>query len=127
MSCNDACVYMDVDGSSDFFREVNRRAAKPYRCFECTDVIAIGDVHQYVSGKYEGDLWSARTCAACAEIRKTFCCGPAMFGELWESIRDQLFPKWNEMTAIDCLAKLESPAAIAKMRAEYAEYQKDRT
>ena len=127
MSCQDQCVVMDYyDVTNDFYRETTRRAAKPHRCCECGEAIAVGEIHEYVTGKSEGDFWQNRTCAACAEIRKAFCCGSWLFTELWESIRDQLFPQWNEMTAIDCLAKLTSDAAIAKMRAKYAEYSEGR-
>lgn len=36
-----------------------------------------------------------------------------------------MFPCWDEMVAIDCLARLTSQAAIDKMRARYAEYMED--
>ena len=126
MSCQDVCVDMDYDGYSEFSRMVTRRAAKPYRCVECRRAISVGELHEYVTGKCEGSFYNERTCAECAEIREAFCCGGWVLGELWESIRDQLFHGWDEMKEIDCLAKLTTEAAIAKMRAEYAQYVEDR-
>ena len=116
---------MDWDGSTDFYHAEMRRARKPYKCCECGDAIAIGDRYEYATGKSEGSIYSYRTCAPCAEIRAVFCCSGWLFTALWEAIREQLFPRWNDITAIDCLAKLTTQAAIDKMRAEHAEYAQD--
>lgn len=122
MSCAGACsIDMDADGSCDFYREDVRHARKPYTCCECYDAIAVGEQYEVAVGKYDGEIFTERTCLACAEIRRAFACR-WVFGRLWEAVREQLFDGWNEMKAIDCLAKLKSDAAIAKMRAEYAEY-----
>jgi hypothetical protein len=48
-----------------------------------------------------------------------------VFGQLWESIREELFPVWRESGAWDCLAKLTTPEAIAKANAEYREWLTD--
>lgn len=125
MSCNDVCVTMDADGIGEFYHEAMRRARKPYKCCECYEPIAVGELYQCASGKWEGEMFSERTCAECAEIRAAFACGGWIFGELWESVREQLFWHWDEMKAIDCLARLKTDAAIAKMRAEYAQYVED--
>lgn len=128
MSCSDTCVVMDSDYcSTDFYREVPRRAAKPHRCCECKDAIQVGDSHRYATGKSDGMFWDYRTCEPCYEIRKTFVCSSWLFGELWDSIDEQMFWKWNEMVAIDCLARLASQPAIDKMRAQHALYQKARS
>jgi len=110
VSCTDVCVVVDYDGGNEFYSEAMRRARKPYKCCECHDPIAVGDLHHYASGKSDGYLFSERTCAACNEIRKTFCCNGWEFTTLWEAISDQLFPEWNPMVAIDCLAKLTTDA-----------------
>lgn len=126
MGCNDICVVMDYDGANEFYTEAVRRARKSYRCCECGDSITVGDSHHYAAGKSDGHFWEYRTCASCEEIRKEFSCGSWIFGELWASVDDQLFPEWNEMTAIDCLAKLTTDRAIEKMRAQYQRYRDDR-
>jgi hypothetical protein len=123
MSCQDVCIDMDGDGSSEFTREATPRARKMYKCAECSAVIAVGERHEYLTGKYDGYFWDARTCLACAEIRKVFCCGSWLVGELWSAMDEQVFHRWNELVAIDCLAKLTTAAAVAKMRAKYVESQ----
>lgn len=126
MSCKDVCVYVgDYDGLNEFYSEAIRKARKPYKCCECGNPIAVGDQYERVSGKYDGEIFSERTCLPCVEIRKAFACGGWVCGELWESIRDQLFPSWDAMQAIDCLAKLTTDAAMAKMKVEYAKFRED--
>lgn len=124
MSCNDVCVVMDYDGSNEFYAEAMRRARKAHKCCECGDPIAAGDLYHYASGNSDGDFFTAKTCASCEEIRKAFCCDGWEFTTLWEAISDQLFPYWDPMKAIDCLAKLTTDAAIAKMRERYADFQR---
>lgn len=124
MSCKDVCLYGGYEGVNDFYSEKTPRAGKPHTCCECGDVIPKGDVHHYASGKSDGVFWDYRTCAACDEIRRTFYCGGgAVFSWLWEDVREQMFPKWNEMTAIDCLARLTSQPAIDKLRGEHERYR----
>jgi hypothetical protein len=125
MSCADVCVSMDWDGYNDFYTEAWHRAVKPHTCIECARVIAPRESYHKASGKNDGDFFTEKTCAECAEIRKAFCCGGFVFGYLWESIREQLFPSWDDMKAIDCLAQLTSDTAIAKMRAEYDQFLQD--
>lgn len=125
MSCQDACVVMDYDELNDFYAEARRRAAKPHTCCECHDDIAVGQSHHYASGKTDGGFWSARTCNPCHEIRLAFACDGWVFGQLNVAIDEQVFPGWNEMTAIDCLARLTTDAAIAKMREWYREWYAD--
>lgn len=127
MSCSDACsIDMDADGHTEFYSEVVRRARKPYKCCECYEPISVGERYEAAAGKWEGEIFTERTCLPCAEIRRAFACS-WVFGKLWETIRDQLFGGWNDMKAIDCLAKLTTDAAIAKMRAEYAQYVEDQS
>lgn len=125
MSCTDACIYVgDYDGP-EFWREEVRRARKPYKCDECRDPIAFGELYQYVSGKWDGEISAYRTCLTCAEVRAVFSCDGFALMTLWDDIREQMFPEWDDMKAIDCLAKLKTQAAIDKMRARYDEYRKD--
>jgi hypothetical protein len=125
MSCRDVCISSDLDDYAEFYRDGIVRAAKPYVCEECRNAIAVGESHQYATGKYDGDWFSVRTCLICAEVRSAFACGGTVFGQLWAEMDEQVFPKWNAMVAIDCLAKLTTDAAIAKVRAEYAEWKED--
>ena len=59
--CQDVCVAMDYDSSEgDFSRSEVRQARKQHRCVECADTIAIGDRYEYVAGKSDGEMWTAK-------------------------------------------------------------------
>lgn len=124
MSSEGVCIsHDDYDGeSASLYREGFSRARKPYFCVECGTAIATGVRYQWAKGKSEGVMFRARTCGVCAEIRTAFVCGSWVFGQLWESIRDRMFPVWRRASAVDCLAKLTTDAAIAMCNAEYAEW-----
>ncbi len=127
MSCQDVCLTADYDSTSEFYSESIRRAAKPYRCCECSAVIEKGDRHEYVSGKWDGEIMDFRTCLPCSEIRKAFYCQTWGLGSLWEDMQEQIFPEWrDDLTIVDCLARLDTDAATAKTRAMFAEYQESR-
>ena len=125
MSCADVCLSHDWGGVTDFYAERTVRAKKPHVCCECGRTIGLGEQHEYVSAKCEGEFFTERTCGECAEIRKAFVCGSWVLGELWESMRDQMFPEWRSKGAWDCLAKLTTVAAVAKCNAAYREWHRD--
>lgn len=125
MSCTDTCLYMGDHESGEFCREATPRAAKPHACCECGSVIAKGEVHHYASGKWDGEFMDFRTCAPCHEIRLVFACEEGWaFTLLWETMDEQMFPEWDEIKAIDCLARLKTDAAIAKVRERYNEWNR---
>ena len=82
-----ACSY--PDDVADIFEEVERKAAKPHKCFECEDVIERGEKHKYVSSLYDGRWSHWRTCLPCRRIGRDLCGGcwsPGMLWyDLWES------------------------------------------
>ena len=125
MSCADVCLSHDWDGSTEFHSSRTVKARKPHKCCECGRAIGVGELHEYVSAKCEGSFFTERTCAECEEIRTAFVCGSWVYGELWESMREQMFPLWRTKGAWDCLAKLTSEAAVAKCNAEYREWHND--
>jgi len=117
--CADVCIDHGYDEENEFYDETLVRARKPHRCCECHETIPVGVQYQRVAGKSDGRIWTATTCASCTEIRKAFVCGTWTFGELWESIQEQMFPIWNTQGPIDCLAKLDTREARDKAREEY--------
>ena len=127
MSCADVCLSHDYDGDTSFYEEGFSRSRKAYVCCECGDTIRLGQRYQWAKGTTTDGLFRVHTCAVCAEIRATFVCGSWVFGELWESIRDEMFPVWKRASAIDCLAKLTSDTAIAKCNAVYGEWTGEAT
>jgi len=125
MSCADVCLSHDYDELPGFSRSVTRRARKAHKCCECGGVIPVGAEHEVCTGRWDGMFDTYRTCAACAEIRAAFVCGPWCLEMLWESMRQEMFPLWRTKGAWDCLAKLTSDAAVAKCNAEYREWCTD--
>lgn len=125
--CADVCLDMDSDyGGSDFYRESIVKARKSHQCCECGDAIASGQTYERASGKSDGDMWSFATCASCAAIRDAFVCGSWIYGMLWESIEEGMFPVWDRTGPIDCLAKLETLEARDKCRQRYQQWREGR-
>ena len=125
MGCAEVCIEHDIDGHNEFFCQSRPTARKEWRCEECGRTIHPGDRYERSTGKSEGEFFSVQTCSVCAEIRGAFVCGGAVFGMLWESIRDEMFPIWDTQGPIDCLAKLETREARDYAREQYADWQTD--
>lgn len=79
------------DGPSFSTKEV-RRAAKPYRCCECREDIAVGARHEVYGGCWDGEFSRYRTCLSCVEIRNHFACNGWVFLQLWEDLEANFFP-----------------------------------
>jgi hypothetical protein len=125
MNCADVCLDHDFDNENEFYVEAPVRVRKAHACCECGDAIVPGVNYIRASGKSDGQVWMAKTCAACYEIRRAFVCGSWQFGKLWTSIEEGLFPIWNEKGPIDCLAKLDSRESRDKCRARYSEWGRE--
>jgi hypothetical protein len=123
MSCAEVRISHDYNNCvRSLYREGISRARKEYVCCECGVGIRVGERYQWASGKCSDGMFRAQTCLVCAEIRAAFVCGSWIFGLLWESICDEMFPVWQYTSAIDCLAKLTSDAAVAMCQTEYVEW-----
>ncbi len=122
MSCADVCLSADHDSSPDFHTEAVVTARKAHRCTECREVIPAGAQYERTSGKWDGRMETLKTCLPCRDVRSAFFCGGFIYGEIWETIRYEMFPVWKRTGSWDCLAKLTTPEAIALCNAEYAEW-----
>ena len=61
----------DCDGERpEAFNQNTRKARKLHRCGECRGPIRSGDSYEYVSGIWEGDFCTFKTCLQCVELRK---------------------------------------------------------
>jgi len=60
--------YCDYD-LPEFFSETVRTAKKPHRCCECGRAIAVGEKYENVTGKWEGDFSTYKTCVRCRAVR----------------------------------------------------------
>jgi len=126
MGCADVCLDHAADCDNEFYSDSIVKARKPHKCCECGFTIAPGQQYERVSGKSDGDIWVSKTCGPCAEIRKAFVCGSWIFGQLWESIEEGMFPAWDTSGPIDCLAKLETREARDVCRERYREWKEQR-
>lgn len=80
------------------------KARKPHRCCECRCAIVIGEMHEVVSGIWDGEPERFRTCLPCVEWRNAYLrfqhdlgddyddMVGAPFGCLAEALRE--FPSW---------------------------------
>ena len=53
----------------DFFTEQHVTARKRHRCGECFAWIEPGEVYERVSGKWDGDMLTQKTCQPCEDAR----------------------------------------------------------
>lgn len=125
MSCADVCVSHDHGMSVDFNTSRWVTAAKQHKCCECRAAIAAGQRYERAAGKCDGHFFTAITCAVCAEVRDAFVCDSWVYGDLWESINEGLFPVWRTKGAWDCLAKLTTPEAVEACNHRYREWLRD--
>lgn len=112
--CGDVCLDHGFEEPVDLYSEMIVTARGRWSCCECHEFIEPGQRYQYAKGLCDGSWFMERTCLICAEIRKVFVCGSWIFGELWESIRQEMFPVWETKGPMDCLIKLENPEARDK-------------
>jgi hypothetical protein len=83
MSC-----YCDYDGLPSFHSEAFRTARKVHRCCECGADILPGSVYQYVSGSWDGDFLTFKSCEPCADLRDALSeVGCPSYGDLYEFYR----------------------------------------
>lgn len=84
------CVCEDYDYDTEFYCARVVTARKEHKCCECSDVIVPGEKYEYVSGKSDGDLFTAKTCLVCSKIRDSiFQCG-FYHGDLWRWVHDEI-------------------------------------
>ena len=113
------CISADYGEAADVYNSQIRRAAKPHKCFECDKEIAVGEKHEYVSSLYEGEWSSWRTCLVCAEIRDAFYCDGSLSGQVWDDMREVVFPKMNTT----CLARLQTVAAKQELMKRWQDWK----
>lgn len=125
MGCADVCLDHGYDEGNEFFDQRFQVARKPWSCTECERPIPAKQKYEYSVGKNEGFMFSKRTCLVCSEIRDAFVCGSFIFGMLWESIEESIFPRWGEEGPFDCLAKLSTPEARSYIQQRYEDWNDD--
>jgi hypothetical protein len=90
-----------------------RRARKEHACCECIIPILPGARYEHVSGVWDGDPSSFKTCSSCVEIRDHFACGNGyVFGMLWDDLHENFIPEMK--AGGPCMEGL-SPAAKQRL------------
>lgn len=121
MSDCDVCLCGESNCSVEFFHQEERTCRKPTKCFECGRPIEKGQRYKVVGGKCEGEMWRQKTCLLCHEILLVFSCdGPVMYGNLWEEMRDCVFPDLTLSSS--CFHKL-TPAAKQFVLTKWREWK----
>ena len=64
------CEPYEGDETWEWTSERIVRAGKPHKCCECADTIKVGEQHEYMVGKADGEFYTYRTCLFCAEEYK---------------------------------------------------------
>lgn len=88
----------DYDGEApEFYRIDIVKARKEHRCCECSDMIKPGDVYERISGKWDGEVYTCKTCVVCSRIRLDFCAPLTMLREtIWEAMQVDYVGEWEE-------------------------------
>ncbi len=81
----------DEGYSYDFFNREHRKARKEHKCCECRRIIFVGETYVHDRGKFDGDIFTAKTCSHCTEIRSGFTCETSSaYGELWAEMKEKV-------------------------------------
>jgi len=78
------CVYVDYDGLCEETSKTNPIANKEHKCDECNRKIQVGEKYERYTGKFEGEIFTNKTCTDCLSLRNEYFCGGWCYGQLWE-------------------------------------------
>jgi len=79
---------IEVDVLPDVYHEEMRKARKEHTCCECDRTIEPGESYHHVTGKWEDEWSTFKTCLGCSRIRDHFCRFGAEFGNLPAQIEE---------------------------------------
>lgn len=108
----------DCDGPSVFKKSL-RKARRLHSCQECGETITIGESHEYVTGCWDGNWDSMRTCLPCVAVRDHFACEGFVYGHVWSDIITNFFP--TMVAGGKCLEGMR-PEGKAKMFDEFTHW-----
>ena len=69
---DDVCLCLDTDNPAEWAVETSPIARTTHKCCECGDTINPGERYQRVSGVWEGEFDTFKTCFVCVKIREDF-------------------------------------------------------
>ena len=98
----------DADSNPGFVHERMRKARKTHKCSECHRVIAINEIYVYVTGVWDGEFSSFKTCVDCASLRNEFF-SSYIFEHVWEDFKEYV-SECDGNIPEKCLLKLTNTA-----------------
>jgi len=79
---------VDVDECAEFYCESFPKAKKEHICCECRGIIPKGSSYEKVTGKWNGEISTYKTCIPCTRIRNHYCSHGFYFTGLRDQIRE---------------------------------------
>lgn len=79
---------IDVDSFPDICNESIKTARKQHVCCECSRAIKPKEKYHIVTGLWEHEWSTFKTCLGCSRIRNHFCKYGFIFGNLAEQIEE---------------------------------------
>ena len=90
MTISDCQIDTDCDYEFETISCTIPTARKDHRCGECGRTIKPGEEYEIYKGKYEGKIYTEKTCLDCVSLRNAFFQGSYVYGEVRETIVDQI-------------------------------------
>jgi len=87
MDCDCSC---DIYDGPEFYDVKIVIARKQHECCECQGVINPGQKYERVTGRWEHEFSTFKTCIPCRSIRLDYCSGGWYYGGLAETIYECL-------------------------------------
>lgn len=106
-------ISIDHDGGPDCFKEKVVTARKKHRCDECYKDILPGEKYEYVTGIWDGEPSTYKTCLDCKSIRNAFFKDGWIYTQVWDSFRDE-FSYDDSIIPESCIVEL-TPCARSRV------------
>jgi hypothetical protein len=118
-TCDVSLGHFDGDQAS-IFHSHKPKARKQHKCYECGEMIQVGEIYERVSGKWYDEWDTYRFCLPCSEIGCEFSDGGRTFGYLWEGMGEN----WDEGAHITaCLNRLTTTAAKKRLHDQWLKWK----
>jgi hypothetical protein len=102
-------VGVDFDEGPEFYTEKIIKARKQHKCNECRGMINKGEKYERVTGKWDGNVSTYKTCLDCLSIRKQFFSNGWSFSDMLWDLKDHIV-ETDAGLSQECIAKLTSSA-----------------
>ena len=85
----DRCICITLDGEpGELVTGAIVKARKEHRCVECGETISPGSQYERVTGLWDGEFATFKTCLTCRNVRNSLFVCEYNHGTLWQDIRD---------------------------------------